>query len=797
MNSADLEQQLYDLKKKYDQTVDRIHLYEAKANAAQTAFEGCQSSASYKLGHLLIHETKTFKDVLKLFQKINKIRKRSRFDNVKPLKNTAKKQNNVDQKFKLHASLSKKKIFKDGISVILPTYKGEETILRALTSLAQQNLSDDLFEVIIIINGEQDNTKNLISIFSKENPNLNIRTFILDDNGASLARNKGIDELIYKYTALIDDDDSVSPTYLSAMYNLAAENTIVLSQIINIDENSVDASNAINMQILKSDPEKDNLFAKCPSVLTINACKLIPSKYIKQIKFDTSLRSAEDVVYFSELFSRFSFQFKIAKEAIYFRYMKHNSVSRQPLSFKFNVQERLEVIYKVFNALENTHKKDIRIFLQQKISAQISFINTYLREFPNEYNKILTEIKKHDLHSFPYNKLHKQDTVKSLIISYCFTPYVDTSAIVMAKRIREKNEVIDVVYNNMNSVRAQDERLNALADELIDTRIDIDTPTSFNQWNEIEAFSKKMIEKLQELKKPSYETIYSRVMWPASNFAAFEYKLNNPISKWIAEFSDPILFDIHGEIRYSKINGEWHYKEIEKLLQTQNFSMPKNDNLYFWCEYLAYVFADELIFTNKNQLSYMLSKTEQELHTIIEAKAIIKSHPTLPKNYYKLRDSYYPLNKEKIHLAYFGAFYQTRKLNDIVEVIKTLQKSNKEKIIIHVFTNAKDELENLILKENIVDNFKVNDYISYFEFLNLTTKFDCLILNDAITKPEKKYNPYLPSKLSDYKGSGTDIWALYEKDSIISESKDIKYKSELGNISESVEVIKKIISNHT
>ncbi len=794
MSNADLEQQLYDLKKKYAQTLDRIHSYEAKANAAQTAFEGCQSSASYKLGHLLIHETKTLKDVLKLFSKINEIRKTSRFNTIKPSKNTVKKPNNDSQKLDTSATFSKKEIFKDGISVILPTYKGEETILRVLGSLAKQNLSYSLFEVIIIINGEKDNTENLISTFSKENPTLNIRTFILNDSGASLARNKGIDELLYRYTTFIDDDDAISPTYLSAMYNLAAEDTIVLSQIMNIDENNVDASNVINMQILNSDPEKDNLFVTSPSVLTINACKLIPSKYIKQTKFNTSLKSGEDVVYFSELFSKFPFQFKIAKEAVYFRYLKQNSVSRQALSFEFNVQGRLAVISQIFNSLENTHQKDIRTFLQQKISAQISFINNYLREFPNEYDKVLTEIKKRDLHSFPFHKLQKRDTAKSLIVSYCFTPYVDTSAIVMAKRIREANEVVDVVYNNMDSVRARDKRLNALADELIETRININTPTSFNHWTEMEAFTKMM---MKNIKKSSYEKIYSRVMWPASNFAAFEYKLYNPTTKWIAEFSDPILLDIHGKNRYSKINSEWHFKKIEKLLQTKNLTMPKNDNLYFWCEYLAYVFADEIIFTNENQLSYMLEKTEHNLHAMIKEKAIIKSHPTLDKKYYELRDSYYPLEKEKIHLAYFGAFYQTRKLNDIVEVIKILPETTKEKIMIHIFTNAKEELEKLTVEENITDIFRVNDYISYFEFLNLTTKFDCLILNDAITKPEKKYNPYLPSKLSDYKGSGTDIWALYEEGSIISRATDIKYKSELGNIDESSKILEKIIEDHS
>ena len=41
----------------------------------------------------------------------------------------------------------------------------------------------------------------------------------------------------------------------------------------------------------------------------------------------------------------------------------------------------------------------------------------------------------------------------------------------------------------------------------------------------------------------------------------------------------------------------------------------------------------------------------------------------------------------------------------------------------------------------------------FFEFLNLTTKFDCLIVNDANTKDYKEINPYLPSKLSDYLGS--------------------------------------------
>jgi hypothetical protein len=70
---------------------------------------------------------------------------------------------------------------------------------------------------------------------------------------------------------------------------------------------------------------------------------------------------------------------------------------------------------------------------------------------------------------------------------------------------------------------------------------------------------------------------------------------------------------------------------------------------------------------------------------------------------------------------------------------------------------------------------------------------DILIINDATT--DKKINPYLPSKLSDYIGSGKDIWALYEKGSILSSKSNIKYCSELNNIEESISVIREIIGN--
>ncbi|MCB1756280.1 MAG: methyltransferase domain-containing protein [Gammaproteobacteria bacterium] len=384
---------------------------------------------------------------------------------------------------------------------------------------------------------------------------------------------------------------------------------------------------------------------------------------------------------------------------------------------------------------------------------------------------------------------------KNLVISYCFTPYVDTSAIVMAKRIIDNNKTVDVVYADMSSVRGRDEDLTSLTSALVSNRIELAlSSVSFSSWDSIQSFSEQMMRVIESNKLEQYETIYSRAMWPASHFAAFDYKRAYPSTRWIAEFSDPLLFDIHSKERISKISNKNYILEIDQALKEKNITLPKNNNLFFWCEYLPYLFADELIFTNRNQLKYMVERLEPWLQDIVRSKATIKNQPVLAENYYHKKESDYKLESAKVNLAYFGAFYETRKLNDIVLAVKELAANDgADRVCFHIFTNHKDELQKLVDEEKLSDNFRINAYVGFLEFLNLTTKFDCLVLNDAITKPHKPINPYLPSKLSDYLGSKTPIWAIYEDSSIIQSASDIAYKSPIGEISQSREVLKQII----
>jgi glycosyltransferase involved in cell wall biosynthesis len=76
------------------------------------------------------------------------------------------------------------------ISVIIPTYNCAQQLALVLTSLCQQSLSKESFEVIVVDDGSSDNTKQVVEEFASQ---LTIRYFWQEDLGfrAASARNLG------------------------------------------------------------------------------------------------------------------------------------------------------------------------------------------------------------------------------------------------------------------------------------------------------------------------------------------------------------------------------------------------------------------------------------------------------------------------------------------------------------------------------------------------------------------------------------------------------------------------------
>ena len=420
--------------------------------------------------------------------------------------------------------------FKKGIDVLVPTYKAEQYVLKFLDSMKKQTLDYELFEVLFVINGERDNTENLINEFSKENPEINIK-IIESEPGATTARNKGIDELKREYVVFIDVDDFISPNYLKEAYKHCAPNRIILGDYYDIDENTGELSETYFTKSFKGKKGIIDPYSVSQGALLIATNKIMPTKDIKTVKFDPSLKSGDDHEYFCRLYSKFDYEYYFVGndcDAIYYRLVVSNSVSRQPLSYDFNIIQRLEVMKKVDEMIETLENPKMKKLLDLTInSSQMTFIIRYLERYPEHYAKVLNEIKKYDMRHFNY------DNFKNRTISL-FNKIITTRS-TENKKLKEENTKLsntptDETETKINNLIKQEKKL---IQELNNLKKENKNLKKSNQ-KLLEIDNKKTNENIIDLKKQNEQLLASNKKLNELNkelLNSNSWKLTEPLRK--------------------------------------------------------------------------------------------------------------------------------------------------------------------------------------------------------------------------------------------------------------------------
>jgi glycosyltransferase involved in cell wall biosynthesis len=91
------------------------------------------------------------------------------------------------------------------LAVIIPTYNRVSRLKKTLESLTTQSLDEELFEILVIDDGSDDGTAEMVADFSKHMKNL-IRYFWQENKYPSSARNLGIVEAKAPIILFMDDD---------------------------------------------------------------------------------------------------------------------------------------------------------------------------------------------------------------------------------------------------------------------------------------------------------------------------------------------------------------------------------------------------------------------------------------------------------------------------------------------------------------------------------------------------------------------------------------------------------------
>jgi len=120
------------------------------------------------------------------------------------------------------------------ISVVIPTYNRAKYLKIALTSLVNQSLSTDNFEVVVVDDGSSDGTKKITEGFLKK---INVKYVYQDYGGVSKARNKGIDKSLGTIIVFFDDDAVATNNWLISIVEIMKNEDIITGKVEPIKNN--------------------------------------------------------------------------------------------------------------------------------------------------------------------------------------------------------------------------------------------------------------------------------------------------------------------------------------------------------------------------------------------------------------------------------------------------------------------------------------------------------------------------------------------------------------------------------
>lgn len=678
------------------------------------------------------------------------------------------------------------------LSVVVPTQLRSGLLTRCLTSLTSQDLSRS-WELLVVQHGPDDGTRAAVAQAARERPQITIRHVAAGAVTRAEAKNEGIRESTGDHVVFVHDDDELSPTFLSGLLTdpQHGDCLIVPLRVPRPTRGPADLTTTAARRLLRHAGRvvaPKRLAASLTPVTGI----AIPRALLSARGFDSDLVIGEDQVMLAHILRQPGLRCAIppaTSGAVYFHAAGRGTTTP--------ILDPKRLFDGVTRLVDTDVPADLGVSIDRLVAGSVQEINRYLQSHPDAHAAVIAERRTRGLGTVIDLRRLNHRVARDLAVIYTAAPHVDTSANVAARRVLTRARIVDVVSNDMSSRLAVDPSSDQIWAEFVDRRIVVDARPADIWWPGVTEFCHKGMAEIikAERSKGPYRSVYSRAMHPTSHFLAAWFKLRRPQVTWRAEFSDPMRFDVRGELRPSSgVPDPVLMADLQTGLSNAGFAPPDSDNLFSWLETITYALADEIMFTNQSQRGYMLDRCpDARLRQRVLEHSVVSHHPVPASWLYSIAPTDYPLPQDRINIGYFGVFYATRGLSEVWQALRRLPRSIRQVIALHVFTSKPDELAEELRAAGLDDVVTANSYVPYLQYLNLATQFDVLVVNDAHTVGIHDRNPYLPSKWADYTGSGSAVWGIVEPGSVL-DTQNLDYRSELDDVDGALRILGMIVN---
>ena len=249
------------------------------------------------------------------------------------------------------------------ISVIVPVYKVEEYLNRAVESIVNQTYRN--LEIILVDDGSPDNCPVMCDAWAQKDAR--IRVIHKENGGVSSARNAGLKAAKGEWISFVDADDWIHPQFVEITYSQTKHsNADVIAVNCFRCNDEVPFENIDCENIVFSPVEVEAIFRN-RIIRNYVWGKLYKAEIIKSRSFDEKLVFGEDSAFNAEIFTDENHVY-YSDEKLYYYYQRQNSAVH---TFK---PEQLVLLQNKYIDLAEKEKRSLpkSIYLMEAMKRALS-----------------------------------------------------------------------------------------------------------------------------------------------------------------------------------------------------------------------------------------------------------------------------------------------------------------------------------------------------------------------------------------------------------------------------------------